>query len=147
MSFNFGSKWNTVYRILSGNVSDPSSRGSKWMFSDFPDIKEGDEDEFPGYPIITIDFFQPSTSNVVGGVGGTTINEITTNIAIHTNTASQQDTISSEVWSAINTNRGILAASGMRKILLSPGGTDVFNITPNKKIHTQNIGFECTVDS
>lgn len=144
--FHLGSSWNTVYQILSGNVSDPASRGSQWIYSDFPDIKEGHKDEFPGFPIMTIDFFQPGTTNVVGGVGGTTTNEINTTIGIHTRTKSRQDIISSDVWTAINNNRGILAESGMKQIRLSPGGTDTFFQTPNKKVHSQMIVMEAMVD-
>ena len=45
--------WKSMYDLLSdgtNGISDPESRGKKWIFPDYP---KRTKSEWPGYPIVT----------------------------------------------------------------------------------------------
>lgn len=44
--------YDTIYDLVSNNVTDPLARSKKWIFSSFPDVTDA---KFSGYPFIVID--------------------------------------------------------------------------------------------
>lgn len=135
----FGKCWQVVYNVISGNVSDPTSRGgSRWIFADYPDIQVGKESQFPGFPIITIDTFQSDSKNATMGIG-IREHDLVSTITTYTKSASQKDTVNSAVQYALGSKRDVLLASGLRDLFIGAGGTDTNVISRNTKIHTSII--------
>lgn len=136
----FGKCWQVVYNVISGNVLDPTSRGgSRWIFADFPTIQVGKEDNFPGYPIITIDNFGADSSNVTWSTGGLRGFDLISTISVHTKSRNQVDTLKSAVEYALSSKRGDLLASGLRDLFIGTGDTSTEVIDRNNKIHTTII--------
>ena len=140
----FSNTWNTIYKTISGNVADPAGRSSPWIFADFPMAQEGKTDTFPGYPIVTIEPFQSDTVNLTHGLNDT-YSTITSVISVHTTNKRQIDVVSSDVWAALNDDRGTFASSGMNHLMMSPGGVDTNAIDRDNKIHTKNLGVQFKV--
>jgi len=141
----FTNTWNTVYKLISGNVVDPATRGgSQWIFADYPMVQEGKTDEHPGFPIITIEPFQSDSEVITHGIGKT-YTEMNSLISIHTRNKRQIDTLSSDVWDAFNSNRQVLMESGLNHLKISPGGIETNPIDRFNKIHTKNMGVSLKV--
>ena len=138
--------WNIIYQIISGNVTDPVSRGgSAWIFSSFPAIQEGKEDDFPGYPIITIESFQPDSSVLTHGAGYMS-NKLNTEITVFSQSKQQLDNVASNVFDALFNNRNVLTGSGLYNLTITPLGTDTDVISRNNKIHSWMIGVGLDTD-
>jgi len=142
----FTNTWKTFYSIISGNIVDTASRGgSQWIFADYPAIQDGKTDEHPGFPIVTIEPFEAESSIITQGIGKT-YSLVDTMVTIFTKNKKDIDTISSDIWDAVNTNREVLMSSGLSHMEVSPGGisTEVFD--RDNKIHTKNMGFSFKVE-
>ncbi len=138
--------WNILYQIISGNVADPVSRGgSAWIFSSFPAIQEGKEDDFPGYPIITIESFQPDSSVLTQGAGYMS-NKLNTEITVFSQSKQQLDNVANDVFESLFDNRNVLAGSGLYNLTITPLGTDTDVISRNNKIHSWMIGVGLDTD-
>lgn len=135
--------WKTIFNVISGNVADPVSRsGSPWIYGAFPQIQKGKNDEFPGFPIITIDPVQTDASNLEFGLSNqNTI--LSTAISVHSKSAQQRDTLTSDIFDALNTGRSDFLASGMHGMEISVGGTDTVFVSRNNRVHTSdtNLSF------
>ena len=130
----------TIYTVISGNVSDITSRGgSAWIFSSFPSIQEGKNDEFPGYPIITIE--TPELSLIKNsGHGNIKKATLSTMIDIHCQKKVQIGSLTSSVVKALDDRRNDFIGSGMHNMHISSGGVDTQMFARNQKVHTQSVG-------
>jgi len=138
--------WNTVYKIISGNIIDPATRGgSQWIFSDYPDIQDGKNNTHPGFPIVTLEPFQTDTSVITQGIGKT-YSEINSMITVFTTNKRHVDVVSSDIWDAINSNREVLMQSGLHHLEYTPGGIETVEFDRKNKIHTKNIGVTFRVE-
>lgn len=135
----FSNTWNTFYKVISGNVLDPASRGSQWIFRDYPQIQEGKTDEHPGFPIITI---EPFENNGTLYTFSNMNNSLTSTITVHTRTKRHIDIISDSINSAITSNRKTLGASGLHNLEFTQGGVETYTSDRYNKIHMKNIGIK-----
>jgi len=139
----FSNTWKTVFTVISGNVIDPQTRtGSKWIFADYPVAEDGTSHYHSsgiGFPIITIEPFQTQTDNITMGLGKT-YSEINSTITIHTSNKAQIDTISSDIWDALNSNRQDFMQSGLHHLTVEQGGVETVAFDRDNKIHMKNMG-------
>jgi len=142
----FNNTWNTVYKIISGNIIDPATRGgSQWIFADYPIIQDGQTDEHPGFPIVTLEPFQSDTEIVTQGIGKS-YSELNSVITIFTTNKRQNDVVSSDVWDALNSNRGVLMQSGLSHLSINAGGLTTDALNRHDRIHTKNMGIGFKVE-
>ena len=140
----FNQAWMVLYKTISGNVTDPVSRGgSAWIFADFPEIQEGKQDDFPGFPIITIDNFENTSSNITSQKME---NNISTVITVHTKDRKTLDTLSSDIHNVLVTSKPTIISSGLHAMTFSSGGVDTYAFDRNNKIHTKMIGVNFKVN-
>jgi len=138
--------WNTVYKIISGNIIDPATRGgSQWIFSDYPDIQDGKNNTHPRFPIVTIEPFEADTSVITQGIGKT-YSLIDTMITVFTTNKRHVDVVSSDIWDAINSNREVLMQSGLSHMEFVGGGVETVEFDRENKIHTKNMGVTFRVE-
>ena len=134
----YSQAWVVTYSVISGNVTDPVSRGgSQWIFADYPQIQEGNTKQHPGFPIITIDPFQDDSMNLTNTQSE---NSIMSTISVHTNNKRQLDTVSSDVFNALNSHRVLFLQSGMKSLTITPEGISTDFYARDKKIHMKDIG-------
>jgi len=134
----YSQAWKVTYNVISGNVTDPVSRGgSKWIFSDFPEIQKGAEDDFPGYPIITIDNFSNDTELPTFQMGPRD-NMLATTITVHTKTRQQIDPINSDIYSAFSIARSSMIDSGLKPVDYTTEPTDTITLDRNNRIHIKD---------
>jgi len=136
----FKDAWNVLYNVVSGAVADPATRGgSAWIFSSFPAIQEGKNDEFPGYPIITLESFQPDTELLTHGAGYMSC-PLNTEISLFSKSKAQLDAVACDIFDAISSNRSVFVGSGFRLETITPMGIDTDVISRNNKIHAWTVG-------
>jgi len=134
----YSQAWQVTYSVISGNVIDPITRGgSQWVFADFPQIQEGNEKQFPRHPIITIDPFQNDSMNLTNTQ---TENIITTTITVHDTNKRRLDSVSSDVFNSLNSNKGLFLQSGMKAMNITPEGIESMIFDRNNRIHMKGIG-------
>lgn len=114
--------WNEVYTFINADVSDPESRGSKWIFGAFPNP----DDSFVGYPIIVIDPVKKSNvSNVKTlGSGGVYKKVVDVEITIYAVKSAQIDSLADSIEEQVGLNSSDLRAEGLNEPELSDGDTD-----------------------
>ena len=90
------SAWQDIYNAISSNVSDPKSRGTKWIFGSYPDVYAKD---FPGFPLIIIHPVDVSEETVDFGIS---IRKtfITADVEIFSKSAEELDNLTDSVISA-----------------------------------------------
>lgn len=92
------SAWQSIYDAISSNVSDPLSRGEKWIFGSYPDVYAKD---FPGFPIIVIQPVSKSEKDYDVGTSSKKEQVIVSQIEIYSKSASQADSLVDSVLSAV----------------------------------------------
>jgi len=128
----------TVYDLLTGasGITDPASRGltrTKWVFSAFPD-EFGDD--FPDYPILTIETDFGDDQIVLGKNARKA--DIIFRIVVFAKKAEYVDTLTDDVRNILVSNQATMEAAGLFKPKFT--NTDKTTIFRDKdKIHTRTI--------
>ena len=91
------SAWQSIYNAISANVSDPKSRGTKWIFGAHPDVYAKD---FPGFPVIVIHPDDFSKQNI--SISGDNLKRHTFKIEVFSKSAQEADSLVDSVISAID---------------------------------------------
>jgi len=92
------SAWQDIYNAISSNVSDPKSRGTKWIFGSYPDVYAKD---FPGFPLIVIQPVSKSEKKYDIGSSSKKEQAIISQIEIYSKSSSEADSLVDSVLSAI----------------------------------------------
>jgi len=93
---NLSTAFSNAYTKIN-EISDPISRGEKWIFSSFPDLNS---DDFPSFPIIIIQPFSRNESPLTLK-NDTKRCVYTTEILIYSKSASQADSLADSVVSKV----------------------------------------------
>jgi len=126
--------WNNLYEVISNNVTDPKSRGVKWIFSAFPDVKKPN---FPGYPIITI---TPTDLSITNINLARDMREETYRypIDIFSKSSQEVDELANSIIKALTDNEIELAKYGMKRMSIASSAITNYRIE-NNKIHNRTI--------
>jgi hypothetical protein len=101
--------WETVYDELNTYVSDPKSRGVKWIFGAYPDVKSK---KFPGFPVIVIE--SPSISLGHESIGKAFYGwGISISVSIYTDWAQHVDQIFDQIMVSIREHEKELEQQGL----------------------------------
>lgn len=130
----YSDSWNTVYNLLSGNLTDPSARNKKWIFSSFPDTEKSN---FPDFPIITINPISSISDEESFGLG-IVEHELSTTVTVFTRNAQQLDTLGDNIRNAFVTNRAVLMGSGLSTLRIDTGTIDT-EFYGNDRIHLKEF--------
>jgi len=107
-----------MYDETNSAISDPASRGSKWIFSSFPDSSGG---TFPGYPILVIEnpiIDSMTTANINRSMWN---HMLSVNFSIYDTRASRIDSIGSDIVQALKDARTTFRSNGLYNMGISSG--------------------------
>ena len=140
----FNTAWTTTRAILSGNLVDPLSRGSKWIYAANPNIGSTSTPDLR-YPIVVIEPYSQGESNPE--TFGTYImdNKLNTTIEICDNVGgSRFDALCGQFVNAFRSNLNEFAKSGLRLAHLTPGMYDSIYFSRDNRLHIKSFGVEFT---
>ena len=128
--------WETIYDLINDNVTDPKSRGVKWIFGAYPDV---DSPRFAGFPIIIIRTMSINSSHASIGKK---FNKwgISAEVAIYTDYAEHIDRLYDQIISALYSNEDTLEADGLYLDSTDTSDTNVLDINENK-VYLKTIVF------
>ena len=101
MAVNVTSAWQSLYDVISANVSDPKARGVKWIFGTYPDVTAKD---FPGFPLIVIS--PADVREDIITIDGELLSTVIAKIEVFSKSAQQADELADAVRSALRDNFG-----------------------------------------
>jgi len=136
--------WNTIYNVLSGNVTDPQIVGVRksnarfFMMSDYPDAQAN---FFPGWPILTIEPITSTTSQATFSQSPLNENSVGTSIWMFSRSSRELDILSDNVRNALLTNRQAFANSGLGNLNITNTSNDI-EFHGNDRIHTKRMDIE-----
>lgn len=135
----FAKAFTTTYAIVSGNVTDPLSRGSKWIYAANPMIGSPSPDL--RYPIITIEPYSSSNSEPLTFGTYMIETDIGTTIEVHDNAAgSRFDNTCGSLIDGLWRNAEEFAKSGLQFMFLPDGVYDNIPISNRNRIHIKSFG-------
>jgi hypothetical protein len=138
----FNTAFTTTHAVLSGNLVDPLSRGSKWIYAANPRLGSVTAPDLR-YPIIVIEPYSQGDSSPE--TFGTYImdNTINSTIEIHDNVGgSRFDALCGQFVNAFRSNLPEFAKSGMRLARLTPGLYDSIYFSRDNRLHIKSFGVE-----
>jgi hypothetical protein len=127
----FSNTWALINALVSGNVPDPQTRNSIWIYGDFPDT-EGNN--FHGYPIITIGNPKSSVSQLSWTTNSLMNNSINISVTAYSKTSKELNPINEKIYNAMKDNELVFAQSGLNFDNITPGADGV-DIIGNQRIH------------
>lgn len=134
----FTDSWNTIFKLLSGNLPDPGSRvGSPWITSADPDwrpIKVGS----PPFPIVVLNPLESTMKDEVFGNNLAKF-DVNTEIHIYSRSAMHLDTLSDNIYDTIYLNRNVLHQSGLQNVVLNPMEIGPIMVNNNTKLHHKSF--------
>jgi hypothetical protein len=138
----FNTAFTTLYAVLSGNMVDPLTRGSKWIYAANPRLGSVTTPDLR-YPIVIIEPFSQGESRPE--TFGTHImdNAIKTTVEIHDNVGgSRLDSLCGQFVNAFRNRQVTFAQSGMLMPYLSPGNYDSLYFSRDNRLHIKSFGVE-----
>jgi len=136
----FTKAWRTTYAIISGNVTDPIARGSKWIWGANPMVGSPTDPNLR-YPIIVIEPFTVSDGGFLTFGDDHFEADIGTTIEVHDNSAgSRFDQTCGSLIVGLKKNAKEFAKSGMDFMFLSGGVYDHIPISRRNRLHIKSFG-------
>lgn len=136
----FNNAFVTTHAIISGNVTDPLSRGSKWIFAANPLIGSPTDPNLR-YPIIIIEPFIVSESMPLTFGDQTIETDLGTTIEVHDNQGGARfDNICGSLINGLWNNVQEFAKSGLDFMSLTGGGYDQITLSRTNRIHIKSFG-------
>ena len=129
--------WLLLKEVISGNLVDPLSRGSKWIFSSYPQISEGREDYFPGFPIIVIEDPRVSSSP---RTWKTRERPIDTVISVYDTRTERLSILTGSINGILEDNEDVFVSSGLKSMEITSNPSTDIEISRDNIIHEKNIG-------
>jgi len=133
----FTDSWNQLYTIISANTTDPTSK-SKWIYSSFPDATHLTKAD---YPLIVINPIGSNTSETVVFNRDIKIFPLRVEIEIYSTSASQIDSITDDLFDAIESNISTLEAQELHNFELSNSDSDTV-FRGKTRVHLKRIDWD-----
>lgn len=130
--------WQQFFDLINDNVSDPESRGAKWVYSSAPDTLMSTSSAYP--MIVANPIETPNDKPLTFGMVDVSVS---IDIDIYSMKAEQIDALSNSIYDTIDSNRDTLYALGLKRLDLS-GGLNGVQQRGALKVHTKSISWDMT---
>ena len=129
--------WNSIYTVISSNVSDPTGK-SKYIFTTAPDKIWEDKSSFP---IIVIYPIESNGSETISITRGTKDFGLRLAIEVYSTNAEQLDSISDSILSTIESNELVLYNDGIDNFELTNVNVDTID-RGKFRVHTRRLEWD-----
>jgi len=133
--------WQTFFDAIDDNVAHPTTPGTKFVYSSFPDTIKTTT---TSYPVIVVNRARVKRDTEITLGEGIVIVGMTLSIDIYTTNAAQCDSLSNSVYDCIDTRRETVFTVADIKQLKSAGSIPSEVMRGGMKVHVNTLIWEFT---
>lgn len=116
----FTESWNSIFNIIQNNVSDPTGK-NRFLYGGFPDKIWDNKSEFP---VVVIHPIESPGSETIVLPRGTKVFSLRSSIEIYSTNTEQLDSMTDDVFNAIESNETTLYENNINNFELSSVDAD-----------------------
>jgi len=139
----FSNTWQNVFDLINANVTDPASRGTKWIYAGFPYSKIDNSD---AYPLIVIENVTSSGFDILTMSYNAKTIVLSIAIDVYSTKSSELDTICDSIVNAMDSNSSTLFSNKLNNMRLASSSYEAIE-REAIKIHHRSLVYEFEFDA